>query len=432
MMRQKKRIFGAFVGLTALLGVSACAADTAPTTDSSQGATTSEEEVTSIEYWYWQDDVNDTTIYDLAKEFEAETGITVYFQDAIAQPRFYDALVNVIAAGNAPDVTHLNTNMMGQLTDSNILEPLDSYITNWDGADNVVESMWDYVKSADGSAVYSMPHKYLMFYMYYRADLFEEAGIEVPKTQEEFLAAAEALTVPSQNQYGFDIRGGANGQDQWAAFLVAGGAEFLNDSGEVVFDSPEALAANERYVASYEFAPPGSNTSGFAQIISNFQNGTAAMIINHLGASKTLVEALGEEKVGAALIPSLTGDIATSTHMGTMNANGVLASSPKKEAAFKWVSFLAEAEAQKAITLSTNGYLPIEKSVAADPQFESNKYMQVSLLAANGAGVQSWPPIPGTTVATQQTWLPVFQGILEGNEPTGKVVTDVANTLRGN
>lgn len=431
MMRQKKRLFGAFVGLAALLGVAGCAGETAPTA-SSEGATTSKEEVTSIEYWYWQDDVNDTTIYDLAKEFEAETGITVHFQDAIAQPRFYDALVNVIAAGNAPDATHLNTNMMGQLQDSNILEPLDGYISGWDGAGNVVDTMWDYVKSSDGSAVYSMPHKYLMFYMYYRIDLFEEAGIEVPKTQDEFLAAAEALTVPSEDQYGFDIRGGANGQDQWAAFLVAGGAKFLDESGEVVFDSPEALAANERYVSAYEFAPPGANTSAYAQIIANFQNGTAAMIINHLGASKTLVEALGEEKVGAALIPSLTGDPSSTTYMGTMNSNGILASSEKKEAAFKWISFLAEAKAQEAITLSTNGFLPIEKSVAADPQFESNKFMQVSLQAANGAGVQSWPAIPGTTIATQKTWLPVFQAILEGTEERGKVVADVANTLRGN
>jgi multiple sugar transport system substrate-binding protein len=431
-MTRTKRLFGAFIGLAALIGVSACT----PTSGSGEeattsDATTSEEAVTSIEYWYWQDDVSDTTIYDLAVDFEAETGITVHFQDAIAHPRFYDALVNVIAAGNAPDVTHLNTNMMGQLIESDILEPLDSYIAEWDGADNVVDSMWDYVKNADGSGVYSMPHKYLMFFMFYRADLFEEAGIEVPKTQEEFLAAAEALTVPSKDQYGFDIRGGANGQDQWAAFLTAGGAKFLDENGDVAFDSPETQATNASYVASYEFAPPGSNTSGFAQIIANFQNGTAAMIINHLGAAKTLVTALGEDKVGAALVPGLTGDPATTTYMGTMNANGVLASSAKKEAAFKWVSFLAEAKAQEAITLSANGYLPIEKSVAADPQFDSNKFMQVSIAAANGGGVQSWPPIPGTTIATQQTWLPVFQAILEGTEETGKVVTDVANTLKG-
>lgn len=427
------------MALTSMLAFGACAAGTAtqapaasaPTTETAAPGPATEAPVAptvdSIDYWYWQDDVTDPTIPNLASEFEQITGITVNIRDSVAQPRFYESLVNAIAAGNAPDATHLNTNMFGQLLDAGILEPLDSYIDGWAGKDDVVPSMWTFVTSPDGQTRFAMPNKFLMFYMYYRTDLFEAAGVEVPKSQAEFVAAAEALTNASKNQYGFDIRGGPNGQDQWAAFLVAGGARFVDDAGAVAFDSPEAKASNDLYIQTLPYAPPGAVNSGFAQIISNFQNGNAAMIINHLGSAKTL-EASNGDQVGVALIPSASGDPAQTTYMGTMNANAVLAASEKKEAAFQWISFLAEQQAQLAITRSTNGYLPVVQSVAADPQFETNRFFQVSVEAAKG-DVTAWPAIPGTTEATQKTWQPLFQGALLGQNPNDAVVEGVAATL---
>ena len=426
----------AIAAIAVILAVAGCSSST-PTTAPASGASAAPVEssapssepakVTSINYWYWQDDVTDPTIQNLADQFEQLYGIHVNIQSSIAQPNFYQSLVNAIAAGNAPDATHLNTNMFGQLIQANVLEPLDSMIDAWPGKADVIPSMWDFDKGPDGK-IYSMPNKFLMFYMYYRTDLFAKYGVEVPKTQQEFVAAAKALSHPSDGVYGFDIRGGANGQDQWAAFLVAGGAQFLDSSGKVAFNSDVTKASNQLYVSTYpDGTNPGALNDGFAQIIANFESGTAAMIINHLGAAKTL-DAWDSEKTGVALIPSATGDPSKTTYMGTMNANAVLAASTKKEAAFKWISFLTESIAQLAITKSTNGYLPVVTSVANDKQFASNKYMQISIQATANA-VTAWPAIPGSTVAAQKTWQPLFQGALTGKNSADAVVEGVANTL---
>lgn len=399
-------------------------------TDDSSAAEPEDLAGTEIEYWYWQDDTTDTTIQDLADQFEEETGITVNISDDVAQPDFFDALVNGVAAGNAPDATHLNTNMLGQLIDAGVLEDLNEEIEGWDASGEVTETLWSYTENADGSVRYAVPNKFLMFYMYYRADLFEAAGVEVPETQEEFVEAAAAMAAAGQGaeQYGFDLRGGPNGQDQWAAFLVAGGARFVDDSGEVALDSEEARTANELYTSTFDSAPPGSINSGFPQIVANFQAGTATMIVNHLGSSKALVDALGEEAVGVALIPSATGDPEQTEYMGTMNMNGVLASSEKKAAAFAWISYLAEADAQMAIAQSPNGYLPVVTSVAEDPAFADNKYFQTSIEASQN-GTVAWPAIPGTTRATQQVWQPLFQGALLGENDADEVVSGVAEAL---
>jgi multiple sugar transport system substrate-binding protein len=415
----------AVVGCSTATSTATSAATQAP--GQTAAPTAEPTKVTSINYWYWQDDVTDPTIPNLAAQFEQLYGIHVNIQMSIAQPNFYQSLVNAIAAGNAPDATHLNTNMFGQLIKANVLEPLDSRIDAWSGKADVIPSMWSFDKGPDGK-IYSMPNKFLMFYMYYRVDLFAKYGVQVPKTQADFVAAAKALTHPADKVYGFDIRGGANGQDQWAAFLVAGGAKFLNADGSVAFSSAEAKASNKLYCSTYpDSTNPGAINDGYAQITSNFEAGSAAMIINHLGLAKTL-DKWDSAKTGVALIPSATGDPTKTTYMGTMNANAVIAASNKKDAAFKWISFLAEAQAQLAITKSTNGYLPVVTSVANDPQFKTNKYMQISIQAAANT-VTAWPAIPGTTVATQKTWQPLFQGALLGKNTPDAVVDGVATDL---
>lgn len=408
-------------GAIALLAASALVlAGCAP----AQGGSSSE--VDSIDYWYWIDDTTDTTIIDLADQFEDKTGIKVNLQN-IPNPQFYDKLVTATAGGKGPDATHLFTPWFGKLVDANVLAPLDDFIADWDGESDVIPSMWNYVRTADGSETFALPNKQLMFLMYYRTDIFEAAGLEAPKTQEEFVEVSEKLYNPAKNQYAFDVRGGDNGQDQWSAFLVAGGAKFTNEDGTIALDSEEAKEANRKYVETFQWAPPGSIGNGVGQIKDNFTSGTAAMIINHLGASKELVGKIGEENVGVAPIPSLSGDPSDTTYQGSMNMNAVLNSSEKKDAAFEWISFLTEEKAQLDITLSTNGYLPVVKSVASDPQFADNKFMQVSFDEQRSS--IAWPAVAGTTVATQQVWRPIMQKAFLGETDSDDVVVAVAEAL---
>lgn len=420
-MRFKKRSAAAIALVATVVALAGC----------SGGSSSGDQDakVTSINYWYWQDDTTDQTVNNLADEFKKKTGITVHIQDSIAQPQFYDKLVNAIASGNGPDATHLNTNMTGQLIQNHVLAPLDDRIKSWPGEKDVIPSMWSYVKGPDGKTTYAIPNKYLMFFLYYRKDIFKAQGIQVPKTQVEFVEAAKKAYKPSKKQYGFDIRGGANGQDQWAAFLVAGGAKFLDGSGKVVFDSAAARKANDTYISTYKYAPPGAINDGLPQLISNFKSGAATMVINHLGLAKTLDQALGSGKVGVAPVPSLTGDMSNTTYMGTMNMNAVLASSKKQAAAFKWITFLAEKKAQLAITKSTNGYLPVVQSVSGDPQFKDNQYMNISSKEAANS-VTAWPAVPGTTAATTTVWQPLFQGALLHKKSNDEVVSGVANALK--
>lgn len=69
------------------------------------------------------------------------------------------------------------------------------------------------MKQAGGSdSIYVMPWNIQVLYVYYRPSIFEAAGVEVPKTYEEFLTAIEKCTMDTDGDgktdvYGFGMRG---------------------------------------------------------------------------------------------------------------------------------------------------------------------------------------------------------------------------------
>jgi multiple sugar transport system substrate-binding protein len=380
-----------------------------------------------IDYWYWKDNPDDNTIADLADKFEKETKIHVNLMSDITYNDFFNQLVNSVAAGTAPCATQLSTNLLGQMIAAGVLEPLNDRIAAWAGKGTVTPSLWTYVAGPDGKTQYAMPFKFLMFYMYYRKDILQAAGVAVPKTQKEFVEAAKILATRAPGkQFAFNLRAGNGGWDQWAAFLVAGGAKFIDNSGKVVFDSPEARTSNQLYLSTFQWAPPGTiNMASGGQVVTELEAGTTAMAIHHLGTSKQITS--GPDKVAVALIPSLTGDPGTSTYMGTMNMNGVLTSCNNKDAAFKWISYLGEAGPQLEVAKGLDGYLPVVDSVARDPYFADNQYFQISLKAAAHA-VLAWPPVPGTTAVTAD-FSPALQAALLGKASADSVVETVAKAL---
>ena len=131
-----------------------------------------------------------------------------------------------------------------------------------------------------------MPLHYVVIYLYYRQDLFQQAGLQPPKTFDEFLTAAKALT--KDGMYGYGMRGGAGGHDNWGPFVLGGGATF--EKGGMLTD--KALAANRWFIelaTKHKVVPPSAPTDAFRQIVDSFKAGRTAMTIHHIGSSAEVV-----------------------------------------------------------------------------------------------------------------------------------------------
>ncbi|WP_336742506.1 sugar ABC transporter substrate-binding protein [Aureimonas altamirensis] len=299
----------------------------------------------TVRFWYHFDNPENPMSELIAKFEAANPDITIEAEN-IPWNSYYDNLYTALIGGNAPDAAMVKLFAQPRLLEMGMLEPIGAQIDAWPGKADLLEGLLDLNKGPDGEAYY-LPIQYVTLYLYYRADLLEAAGIQPPKTCDEFRAAAKALS--SGDTYGFGFRGGKGGWDQWGTFVMSRGAK-LEPGG---LDTPEAIAANQWLVDMFredKSIPPSAPNDGFQEIIGAFKAGRTAMTIHHIGSSNDLVAALGD-KVSAVPVPACDGTAWTSYGDESL---AIFANSGVKDAAWKWISFLAEGQNNVDFVKATN------------------------------------------------------------------------------
>ncbi len=171
----------------------------------------------------------------------------------------------------------------------------------------------DYSKSAVDAvtyakAVYTIPLVTEWQVLYYRTDLFAQAGLKPPATFDELLAAAKKLHNPDKNIYGIVSRGQRGAAvTQFSTYLYNFGGDFLKD-GKAVIDSPAAIEAFKFYGKMLkEYGPPGVTNMSWAQGQALFQAGQVAMWTDasvFLGNLKDPSKSQVADKVGVAMMPA--------------------------------------------------------------------------------------------------------------------------------
>ena len=375
-----------------------------------QGGKESEPEVQTVKFWYHFDDP-ETALNPLIEKFEAKNPGIVIEPERISWDVYNQKLLTAIAGGYPPDVAQVKLWWQPQLVEMGALLPLDDYIASWDGKDDIYDKVWELTKYSDGHQYY-MPLQMVILYLYYRTDMFEQLGLELPKTREEFLDVAKKLTRDTDGDgivdvYGFGIRGARGGHDWWGTFVLSSGAQFFDEDGNSGLTTDKAIAANQWFIDLYrkhKVSPPTTPSDGFKEIIANMVSGKTAMTIHHLGSAKTLEEALGD-KISAAPVPMGTEGAWTS--FGD-EENAVFAATEVPDAAFKWVSFLAEAE-NNAIWQKSSGQVSINKSNATS---DADRFLKATTDSADFAGVL--PAHSGTAEFVESLWPALMQQAFAG------------------
>ncbi|MDD7973546.1 ABC transporter substrate-binding protein [Roseinatronobacter alkalisoli] len=117
--------------------------------------------------------------------------------------------------------------------------------------------------------------------MMYRKDLLEEAGLEVPRTLDDMVAAIKLLDAADNRAHGWAARGQrGSGMNvwRWTPFFRALGGEWIDD-GMPAFNSPAGVAATELYKDLMAYAPPGIATFNWSDSVEAFRSGQVAILI---------------------------------------------------------------------------------------------------------------------------------------------------------
>lgn len=363
----------------------------------------------TVNFWYHVDNAENTKIMDeLVKSFEGKNPAIRIKAENVPWNTYFDKLFVSIAGGNAPDVAVTRLALQPQLLEMGALEPITKQLNSWPGKADLATNLLDINKATDGEYYY-MPLQYVALYLYYRADLFAKYNLKPPATCEEFLDAAKKLTLPASANggtelYGFGMRGGRGGHDNWGPFVLS-----QTGFAKGAMTSPKAIAANTWYVdllRKHKVVPPSAPNDGFNEIISAFKAGRTAMIFHHIGSAKSMNDALGD-KVAAVPVPSCGGG--RWTYFGDESTT-MFKTSKVKEAAWKWMSFLGESDNNLKFNEAT-GQLTVTKSGSAKvPQ--PQRFVKATMDSL--AFAKPLPLVPQTADFVATVWPTQMQRALNG------------------
>jgi multiple sugar transport system substrate-binding protein len=115
--------------------------------------------------------------------------------------------------------------------------------------------------------------------LYWRKDLFEQAGLAEPDSYERLLEASEKLN--GQNGVSGNAFEASNdgGVQRFVSFLWQNCGDFYTKAGELAFDRPGAKQAVEDYAALNKFAPAGSHSWGSRDPVQAYTAGRVAMAL---------------------------------------------------------------------------------------------------------------------------------------------------------
>lgn len=176
--------------------------------------------------------------------FEAENNCSVKVE-ILPWTDYNTTIYTGLLNNDGPDVVYATDTY--DLVHANLLMALDPYMTEEDKANYIY---WEQApKDAQGNH-YTIPMGDAPVVMFYNKDILEKAGVAVPTTWDEFIAACKTIKEKVPDVRAFCQNWGASSGTSalmtgfWPYFFQAGG-KILDAEGNVTVNSPEGLATLE-------------------------------------------------------------------------------------------------------------------------------------------------------------------------------------------
>jgi multiple sugar transport system substrate-binding protein len=201
---------------------------------------TAHAQVAELTMWSWASQA--PTVVDA---FNAENpDIKVTLVNPGAGPDLYLKLRNAMRAGSGvPDIAQVQFSMLPAFEITGSLTDLAPYGLDKYSADFIP---WTWDALSNEGKVYSLPWDVGPVGMYYRKDIFEQYGLTVPTTWEEFEAQARRLREQTQDTYMSSAP--FNMADFFPALVWQAGGRMFEINGtdvKITIDSPESQAVAE-------------------------------------------------------------------------------------------------------------------------------------------------------------------------------------------
>lgn len=242
----------------------------------------------------------DKQFTEVAEEMGIEVEmVTVSFGD------MYAKLATAVESGDVPDIMHTNFAGVAYLYDQGMLAGMDDVIDTI-GRDDFIATYLG-VLTKDG-VTWGLPDWALHTSVWYRKDLFDEYGLEVPTNWEEFEAVAKALNIDEDGEgnidvYGFPVPLSAThvAAQTYYEFLYSAGVYTVDpETGEYSFGDQKEQATEvcDYMINLYkEVSPPSATEWAWGEYRNALVEGNVAMTLD-MGAVVLMAQTNNPDMVG--------------------------------------------------------------------------------------------------------------------------------------
>ena len=316
--------------------------------------------------------------------WEELTGIKVNIIEAQHDEMFPKMLQEHRGGTGAYDVLNVVPAWMGDMVRAGAVEPLDAYVDKY-GYRAELDDIGDVYRENQmriGDTIYGFPDDGDVFILYYRKDVFEEMGLSVPTTWDEFYEVSKAITdakAPEMYGAGFMRARGLLQYFYQERARVEGCKFFDAETMKATINGPGCVKALAGMVKDNTTMPPGIEAWGFVETLAAFNAGQTAMLQSWppVGrwsagygtddiAMQWVPPSVVAGKVGYALPPGGHPQLAAGFAMA------VSSSSKNKDAAYLYIQWINSIDiSHQRVQLPYALRDPFRKSHFSSPEYQS-------------------------------------------------------------
>ena len=316
--------------------------------------------------------------------WEELTGIKVNIVEAQHDEMFPKMMQEHRGGTGAYDVLNVVPAWMGDMVRAGAVEPLDAYVDKY-GYRAELEDIGDVYRENQmriGDTIYGFPDDGDVFILYYRKDIFEELGLSVPTTWDEFYEVSKAITdakAPDVYGSGFMRARGLLQYFYQERARVEGCKFFDAETMKATINGPGCVKALAGMVKDNTTMPPGIEAWGFVETLAAFNAGHTAMLQSWppVGrwsagygtddiAMQWVPPSVVAGKVGYALPPGGHPQLAAGFAMA------VSSSSENKDAAYLYIQWINSIDiSHQRVQLPYALRDPFRKSHFSSPEYQS-------------------------------------------------------------
>ena len=321
--------------------------------DSDAGAAGEVADVATGEIEIWAAAGNGDALKELSEKFKESNPDVKFTITEIPWGEIITMNQTAVASGTGPDIVMLGADQTATVIAMGGLAPMPEGVF---ATEDVYDAAVASVTGDDG--LYAVPWYVETRFLFYRADIAADLGMEAPTTWEELEALSAAYAAREGGEFGLSLPRPVENPAQVIVPFVSQAGGSVTDGEKWTFDTPEFVEALEYYKGFFDRGEAPLSASE-----ATFENGRAPMFISGpwmVGIYDEMIETgaapadFTTESVGFVPLPA--GSANNDSYIGGGNL-GVFSTSDNAESSWTFLKWLMEDEQQKT-TFDNTGNFP--------------------------------------------------------------------------